>query len=155
VLSLNEPPVAKTEMTIHRPVDEVFGAFIDPAVTTRFWFSRSSGRLEAGQTVQWYWDAYGVSAVVNVEEVVPHERIRIEWDEGVAVEWTFATRGPGETHVTITSSGFQGDGDSVVRQAVDSTQGFTIVLCGLKAFLEHGIELNLVPDKSPDARVDR
>jgi len=29
--------------------------------------------------------------------------------------------------------------------------GFTIVLAGLKALLEHGIELNLVRDQFPDA----
>ena len=31
--------------------------------------------------------------------------------------------------------------------------GYTIVLCGLKAWLEHGIALNLVADKAPDANV--
>jgi hypothetical protein len=42
-----------------------------------------------------------------------------------------------------------------VKQAIDSTQGFTFVLSGLKALLEHGIELNLVADKRPDDRVKR
>jgi uncharacterized protein YndB with AHSA1/START domain len=46
-------PVAKAEMRIRRPVAEVFEAFVDPAVTTRFWFTKSSGRLEAGKQVQW------------------------------------------------------------------------------------------------------
>jgi hypothetical protein len=32
-------------MLIRRPVEEVFNAFVDPTVTTRFWFSRSSGQL--------------------------------------------------------------------------------------------------------------
>ena len=36
-------------------------------------------------------------------------------------------------------------------EALDSTGGFSFLLAGLKAFLDHGIELNLVPDHAPDA----
>jgi hypothetical protein len=31
--------------------------------------------------------------------------------------------------------------------------GFTMVLAGLKALLEHGIELNLVGDHHPEAQI--
>jgi uncharacterized protein YndB with AHSA1/START domain len=40
-------PVAKAEMLIHRPVAEVFEAFVNPVITSKFWFSQGSGRLEA------------------------------------------------------------------------------------------------------------
>ena len=46
--------------------------------------------------------------------------------------------------MSITNSGFTGIRDEVVKKALDSTEGFTFVLAGLKAWLEHGIELNLV-----------
>ena len=36
--------VAKAEMLIRKPVAEVFEAFVDPAITTQFWFTKSSGR---------------------------------------------------------------------------------------------------------------
>ena len=52
----SEGPVAKAQMLIRRPVAEVFEAFIDPNVTSRFWFSKSSGRLVAGQRIRWDWD---------------------------------------------------------------------------------------------------
>ena len=39
------PPIAKAQMLIRKPVSEVFTAFVDPAVTTRFWFTKSSGQL--------------------------------------------------------------------------------------------------------------
>ncbi|MNY78903.1 hypothetical protein D3C86_2193320 [compost metagenome] len=71
------------------------------------------------------------------------------------MEWTFTRRADDETFVTVTNTGFQGDGDDIVKQAIGSTEGFTIVLCGLKALLEHNIVLNLVPDKAPDAHVNR
>ncbi|PXZ70790.1 polyketide cyclase, partial [Pseudomonas aeruginosa] len=41
--------VAKAEMLIRRPIAEVFEAFVDPAITARFWYSRGDARLEAGK----------------------------------------------------------------------------------------------------------
>lgn len=38
---LTQQPVVKAEMLIRKPVEEVFEAFVDPAVTTRFWFTKS------------------------------------------------------------------------------------------------------------------
>jgi hypothetical protein len=37
-----------------------------------------------------------------------------------------------------------------VRSAIDSAGGFSLVIAGLKAWLEHGIQLNLVTDRHPD-----
>ena len=78
-LRLTRAPVVRTGMLIRRPVEEVFEAFADPAVTTRFWFTRGSGRLEAGKQVQWDWEMYGISVPVDVRAVEPGRRIRIEW----------------------------------------------------------------------------
>jgi uncharacterized protein YndB with AHSA1/START domain len=55
-------PVAKAQMLIRRPVATVFDAFVDPAVTTKFWFTKSSGRLEPGKDLRWDWEMYGASA---------------------------------------------------------------------------------------------
>jgi hypothetical protein len=41
-----------------------------------------------------------------------------------------------------------------VPEAIDSTGGFSFLLAGLKAFLEHGLELNLVADHNPGALVE-
>jgi uncharacterized protein YndB with AHSA1/START domain len=43
-------------MLIRKPVAEVFEAFVNPDITTKFWFTKSSGRLEAGKQVQWEWE---------------------------------------------------------------------------------------------------
>lgn len=39
--------VAKAEMLIRRPIAEVFEAFVDPAITARFWFSRGAPSVSA------------------------------------------------------------------------------------------------------------
>jgi uncharacterized protein YndB with AHSA1/START domain len=151
-LQLTQAPVAKAAMLIRKPVAEVFEAFIDPAITSRFWFTKSTGRLEAGKHITWTWEMYEVSIEVDVKEIEVNKRILLEWgnyDALTTVEWIFTAYENHATYVTITNSGFQGDGDKVVRDALDSTGGFTWVLAGLKALLEHEIELNVIADAFP------
>lgn len=157
-LVLTKPPVAETGMLIRRPVDDVFAAFVDPEITSKFWFSEGSGRLVPGARVTWHWAFYGVSTEVDVKTVEENERIVVEWDTATTpstVEWRFTAQGDDATFVNIVNSGLHGDdGDAVVATALDSTGGFVLVLAGAKAWLEHGLALNLVPDRFPDARVD-
>jgi uncharacterized protein YndB with AHSA1/START domain len=151
-LQLKHMPVTKTGMLIRKPVAEVFEAFINPDVTTKFWFTKSSGRLEVGKQVQWDWEMYDVSALVTAKAIEPNKRILIEWPEysgPTTVEWIFAPQEEDTTFVSIIETGFTGDGDELVKQVTDSTQGFTLVLAGLKALLEHDIRLNLVGDRYP------
>lgn len=145
---LQAEPVACAQMLIRKPIAEVFEAFIDPEITSKFWFSRGDSLLEEGKSVTWYWDMYGVSAEVAVKAIEPEKRILIEWP--TPVEWTFSPRGDDATFVTITASGFEGTDDEKVAQAVDAMGGFSLTLAGCKAYLEHGIELNLVADHNPD-----
>ena len=151
-LQLTQIPVAKAEMLIRKPVAEVFEAFINPEITTKFWFTKSSGRLEAGKQVTWSWEMYNHSAQVTVKEVEKNKRILIEWSAYGApttIEWIFTPYKNDSTFVSVTNTGFQGDGDEIVAQALDSTGGFTWVLAGLKAYLEHNIMLNLIADRFP------
>jgi uncharacterized protein YndB with AHSA1/START domain len=139
---------AKAEMLIRRPVSEVFEAFVNPEITTRFWFTKSSGRLEAGKEIQWDWEMYNASVQIAVKAIEENKRILIEWP--TTVEWIFTPRADNTTFVSITNIGFSGDRDEIVKQAIDSTEGFTLVLSGLKALLEHNIILNLVGDRFPE-----
>jgi len=151
-IQLKHVPIAKTEMLIRRPVAEVFEAFVNPDITTKFWFTKSSGRLEVGKQVQWEWEMYGISIPVTVKAIEPNKRIVIEWTghgSPTIVEWVFHSLDDGTTFVSIMNAGFTGDGDQLVKQATDSTEGFSLVLAGLKAILEHNIRLNLVADRFP------
>jgi uncharacterized protein YndB with AHSA1/START domain len=153
-LQLTQAPVAKAAMLIRKPVAEVFEAFIDPTITTRFWFTKSSGPLEPGKHITWTWEMYNFSIEVEVKEIDVNKRILLDcgnYGEMTTVEWIFTPYGDATTYVTITTSGFQGDGDKVVRGALDATGGFTWVLAGLKALLEHNIELNAIADAFPEA----
>jgi uncharacterized protein YndB with AHSA1/START domain len=154
-MTLQNVAVAKAEMLIRKPVAEVFEAFVDPAITTKFWFTRSSGRLEAGKVVRWDWEMYGVGADVRVKAIEQNQRILIEWPDAhgkpCPVEWRFTARPDGTTFASISNWGFSGSDEDAVSQAIDSMGGFTMVLAGLKALLEHNLVLGLVGDKAPDA----
>ncbi len=153
-LQLTQAPIAKAEMLIRKPVAEVFAAFVDPEITCKFWFTKSTGRLETGKHIVWTWEMYDMSIDVDVKEVEPNNRIALEWGNYgsmTAVEWVFTPFENDATYVTITNSGFQGDGDKVVKDALDSKGGFTWVLAGLKVLLEHNLELNAIADAFPQA----
>jgi uncharacterized protein YndB with AHSA1/START domain len=77
-MNIEQTPSARTAMLIRRPVPEVFQAFVDPAITSQFWFTKGSGRLEAGKQIRWDWEMYGHSVQVSVKAVEPNRRILLD-----------------------------------------------------------------------------
>lgn len=145
-------PSVNLQMLFRVPVERVFEAFVNPELTTRFWFTHSSGPLAVGQEVTWEWRQFGASTCVLVQELAKNERIVMEWgDEGKrsTVVWTFTRRGAGAALVEVTNSGFVGTAAEVVAEAIDTSSGFSLVLANAKALLEHGIDLNLINDRFP------
>jgi uncharacterized protein YndB with AHSA1/START domain len=151
-LQLTKVPFASTGMLIRKPAHDVYEAIINPELTTQFWFTKSSGRLEVGRPVRWDWEMYDVSIEVTATHIDPDKRIVINWpgySGPTTVEWTFTPLADG-TFVGVTESGFTGSGDELVKFVAESTQGFALMLAGLKACLEHGIRLNLTADRYPE-----
>ena len=150
-------PTAETGMLIRKPVEETFAAFVDPAITTKFWFTRSSGGLEKGKDVEWTWEMYNFTSFVSVKDLVPGKKIEIEWggkgEDRTRVEWTFEARDGWATFVNIVMDGFTGDPDSILEKVSGSAGGFCWVLAGCKAYLEYNIQLNLVADRFPKGKV--
>ena len=149
-------PAGETGMLIRRPVAEVFEAFADPAITTKFWFTKGSGKLEKGKTVQWFWEMYNVSSIVTVLDLVPDSRIRIEWgaegQDRTRVEWTFQPMGTEATFVNIVVDGFKGDEQKILEQITGTVGGFCWVLAACKAWLEFRLQLNLIADRFPTGK---
>ena len=148
----NNTPTVEAQMLIRKPVSTVFQAFIDPELTKHFWFTKGSAKLEIGKIVTWEWEMYNFSTKVIAKEILIDKKISIEWfttDPPTNVDFEFKTLSDGSTFVTIKHYGFNKTGDELLEVIKDSTGGFTIVLAGLKAFLEHNIDLNLILDKFP------
>ena len=142
--------VVETQMLIRKPVAQVFEAFVNPDITSKFWFTKSSGRLEPGKKVRWEWEMFGVEDELTVKAFEENQRILVEWDnDPTIVEWHFEPQDDDTTLVKISNWNFSGRCEEVLPQAVDAKGGYTMVLAGLKAWLEHGIELGLVSDQFP------
>jgi uncharacterized protein YndB with AHSA1/START domain len=118
--------VANAEMPIRRPLVEGFDAFVDPSVTSRFWFSDGSGQLEPGKRIKWTWRWYGFSVDANVKVVEPNKRILVEWSGygyPTPIQWVFTDRPDGTTFIKVTNKEFQGSVEKVAQMAVDATEG--------------------------------
>jgi uncharacterized protein YndB with AHSA1/START domain len=156
-LKLTHIPSVEVGMLVRKPPSEVFQAFVDPAITTRFWFTKSSGKVVPGATIQWEWEMFGVSTKVSVKEVEENSGILIEWgdgDEYTTVEFRFIPWREDATYVQVMETGLSGDGDELVSHVAGSTGGFYQVLCALKALLEHDVVLTVVLDHAPPSGLD-
>jgi uncharacterized protein YndB with AHSA1/START domain len=149
-MSEETTPSVETQMLIRKPIEIVFQAFIDPEITTNFWFTKSSGKLEVGKIVTWTWEMYGVSTDVLTKEIIPNKLISTGWgNPATMVDYEFTGLTDDTTYVVIKNYGFKETGDDLIQAIKDNTGGFTTVLDGMKAYLEFGIKLNLVGDKFP------
>jgi uncharacterized protein YndB with AHSA1/START domain len=141
----------ETQLLIRKSPRTVFKAFVDPEITTQFWFTKSSGKLEKGKTVIWEWEMYGVKDEVNVLEIQPGKKITVVWgDPKSKVDFLFEELKKNRTLVKIVCYDFKHKKKDLLPTMLDYMGGFTSVLDGLKAYLEHKINLNLIWDKYPE-----
>jgi uncharacterized protein YndB with AHSA1/START domain len=146
----NSQNFAEAMMLVRKPVSVVFQAFIIPEITKNFWFTKGSEDLKEGSLVTWEWEMYGFSMPVYVRQIIRDQKIVIEWQEPITtVEFNFNEIAPERTYVTIKHSGFKQSGEELLAAIKNSVGGFTTVLDGMKAYLEHGINLQLILDKYP------
>ncbi len=111
-LQLTKVPASNAAMLIRRPVAEVFEAFVNPDITSKFWFTKSSGRLEPGK--------HGRVGLGNVQGVrtgswqYPLKRTRGSSSSGPAMAARPRSSGrlrnarDGTTFVSVSESGFTG-----------------------------------------------
>src|SRR6266542_2368291 len=103
-LQLTKAPIAKAEMLIRKPIAEVFEAFINPEITCKFWFTKSTGRLDTGKYIVWTWEMYDISIEVDVKEIELNKRMVVEWGNHgsmTTVEWMFTPYETDKTYVRI------------------------------------------------------
>ena len=149
---------------IAKPVHEVFEAVVDPGQLSEYFTTGGAkGRLETGASVTWDFHDFPGAFPVEVVEVVPDERIVIRWDaaEGeppnlkdnpgraemanapykTKVTMNFwPIDGDSRTLVEISEEGWQ-DTQGALEASYGNCQGWSQMLCALKVWLEHGINL--------------
>ena len=133
---------------IAKPVHEVFEAVADPAQLSHYFTTGGAqGRLEEGATVTWDFHDFPGAFPVWVREVVPDERIVLEWkanepdtDYRVTVTMTFQPTDDGRTRVEIAEEGWH-DTPAGLKASYGNCMGWSQMVAALKMWLEHGINL--------------
>lgn len=131
---------------IAKPVAEVFDAVVNPKKLSGYFttIGGASAPLVAGTTVTWWGEV-----PVEVDEVVPHKKIVLRWDAGAPagdvpyktrIEMGFAPLEDDATLVTIAEEGWHGD-DAALTKSYLNCEGWTQMLCCMKAYVEYGINL--------------
>ena len=145
-------PAFKVSGRINKPVHEVFEAVADPKqLSGYFTTGGAKGRLETGSTVTWDFADFPGAFPVTVVEVVPDSRIVLHWaaadggaDSGgsydTTVTMTFEPLEDGRTLVSIAESGWR-ETPAGQKAAFGNCEGWTGMLCALKVYIEHGINL--------------
>lgn len=135
------------QMLIKKPISEVFEAFINPEITTKFWFTKSTGVLEENKTIVWEWEMYNAKAEIEVLNCIKNQLITLSWGEHPAkADFKFTENSKG-TYVEISYYDFNENRNDIIQHIADNVGGFTTVLDGAKAYLEKEIQLDLISDK--------
>jgi uncharacterized protein YndB with AHSA1/START domain len=138
-------------MLIRKPVSEVFNAFVDPAHTSRFWFSSGSSKLAPNARVEWRWNSFKLRVVADVVAFEKNKHLAVAWPNKYGIhklEWHFNERPDGSTYVSISETGFD-PSNQALQQALGSSEGFSLLLASLKSYLEHGSVLPLIAERYP------
>jgi uncharacterized protein YndB with AHSA1/START domain len=140
----------KVSGRISRPVHDVFEAVADPEqLSGYFTTGGAKGRLETGTTVVWDFADFPGAFPVHVVEVEQDRRIVLRWAAAVdgedepyetTVTIEFEPLDERRTLVTIAEEGWR-DNETAQRASYDNCEGWTGMLCAMKTWVEHGINL--------------
>lgn len=139
--------IARATMLMRRPAADVFEAFVQPELITKFWLKNTSGPLRQDAHVEWEFMVPGAREHVHVTAFDEPRRIAFTWSGGgLDVDMRFLQEQEGATVASVEVRGFESHGGT--GPVVDATEGFSIVLCDLKLLLESGHSPGLVKDKA-------
>jgi len=134
---------------ISKPVHEVFEAVVDPdKLSSYFTTGGARGRLEEGATVTWDFHDFPGAFPVHVVEVVPDERIVLEWQANepdsdpydTTVTMTFKPVDEGRTLVEIAEEGWHETPEGL-KASYGNCMGWSQMVAALKMWIEHGINM--------------
>ena len=136
----------EVEGKIKKPPAEVFDAVYDPTKLSKYFTTgEASAPLDGGTTVTWAFHDYPGAFPVRVLRTVRNAEIEIEWanNEGGAtrVFFAFEPLDDASTKVRISESGWKNETQESLDESYSHCQGWTQMLCCMKAWLEHGINL--------------
>lgn len=149
--SIEENLTARASIRIHKPVADVMSAITDAQKMSQYWFTRTDDGLKPGEPVTFALgtgaDAFTFEA--DVKELDFPNKLIFEWEgpDGHRTQVTWiCEEADGSTILSVEESGFAGSSENIIARAMDSKGGFNQVIVAAKAFIEHGVSINVVAD---------
>lgn len=143
-------PEFTTFIHVSRPVREVYEAIADPNQLSRYFTTGGAqGRIETGATVTWDFHDFPGAFPVEVVEAIPQGHIALRWgakDTDAAensmtdVTIKFEPTPNNRTKVSISERGWKQTAKGFAA-SYGNCMGWSQMLCALKVWLEHGINL--------------
>jgi uncharacterized protein YndB with AHSA1/START domain len=134
---MSSKPRARVTMFIEAAPEKVYDAFVEPAKLTKFWLSKADARLQLYTPVHWNFLVDGAEVDTTATVMAEGRHLAWDWSDGTKVSVDFEKL-DGGTVVTLINDNLPGEGDETVEAALNSTEGFAIVLADLKTWLEGG-----------------
>ena len=133
----------KTQLEIAKSRTEIFEAIVNPERMAGYFISTGTSRLDEGKPVTWTWSDVGAELVVTPMEFEPDRMVSFKWSASgqettVVIEIEEGDSGRSLVKVAETEWPPSADG---IAQCLGQMQGWVHMLCCLKAYLEHGINL--------------
>lgn len=144
---MSSKPRARVTMFIEVAPEKVYSAFVEPDKLTKFWLSKSDARLQLSTPVHWNFLVDGAEIDTTATVMEEGRRLAWDWSDGTKVSVDFEEL-DGGTAVTLINDNFPGKGDDTVKAALNSTEGFAIVLADLKTWLESGTSAGISKAKA-------
>jgi uncharacterized protein YndB with AHSA1/START domain len=133
-----------TSLQISNTPKEVFDAIIDPEHMTHYFISKSSGKMEAGKTLEWEFPEFPGSFSVRLKSIKPHDSIIFEWDgdrHPLTVTIMLKSMDLGESTLVTVEEKEMDNNEEGLQWLKNNTAGWANFLACLKAYLEYGINL--------------
>lgn len=131
---------------IQRPVAEVFDAVHNPAKLSQYFTTGgASAPLDVGASITWDFADFPGAFPVVVTEMIPNRRIVLEWaaadgDYVTRTQMDFEALGDHATLVRIAEGTWRNTPEGL-KASYGNCGGWMQMLCCLKAYAEHGINL--------------
>jgi uncharacterized protein YndB with AHSA1/START domain len=130
-------------LQILKPIHEVFEAIVDPVKMSNYFISKSTGRMEAGKTIQWGFPEFDFEFPVKVLKVEKDSFISFNWenqDKELLVEISLEKTPDNFTVVRVIEKSMENN-EAGIKWLKGNTEGWANFLACMKAYLEYGINL--------------
>ena len=132
-----------TRIQIQKSVSEVFEGIVNQEKMSNYFISKSSGKMEEGKTVTWFFPEFEEGFPVEVGKIEYNKSITFCWcsdNEKTEVNIVLSEKSKNNTLVTVTEKGKENTPDGI-NWLKGNTEGWANFLACLKAYLEYGINL--------------